>query len=73
VAKFAQGKNYSETTLLKDLNPNPDAIKKAFRAVQGLNYPDNIRMLTVGLDNTVAELRKQYYDLREKDWLEADI
>ena len=72
LAIFAQGKPFTETTLLKDLNSNPDAIKQAFIDFRILNNPRNIDMITVGLNNTVAELRKQYYDLRWRDMIDYD-
>ena len=67
VANLAKGKPFSETTLLKHLNSNLDAIKKAFLDVRQMNNPDNIDTLNAGPDNTVAQLRKQYHDLRRHD------
>jgi hypothetical protein len=71
LANLAKGKSFNDTTLVKDLNVNLDAIKKAFLDVRGLNNPNNINRLNDG-STTVAELRKQYYNLRMYDMDDTD-
>ncbi|MBL7813622.1 MAG: hypothetical protein JNL70_01365 [Saprospiraceae bacterium] len=71
VANLTQGKSFTETTLLKDLNVNLDAIKNAFLKVRAMNNPNNINRLNDG-SKTIAELRKQYYNLRMYDMDDTD-